>query len=99
MNSREIFTAVLDFADPPRVGMSMPDPYPNDLIHGRGACQASAPLEPRGNELKRWRDEWGVVWASLTDFDKGEVVAPAIEDWSDLNPVGWTASRFASRRL
>jgi len=85
MNSREIFTAVLDFADPPRVGMTMPDPYPNDLIHGRPACEASTPLEPRGNELKRWRDEWGVVWASLTDFDKGEVVAGAIADWSDLD--------------
>ena len=85
MNSRGIFTAVLDFDDPPRVGMAMPDPYPNDLIFGHPASEGRTALEPRGNELKRWRDEWGVVWASLTDFDKGEVVEGAIADWSDLD--------------
>jgi len=85
MNSRQIITAVLEFDDPPRVGMTMPDPYTNDLLHGRPAGEGGTPLEPRGNEFRRWRDEWGVVWASLTDFDQGEVVEGAIPDWSDLD--------------
>ena len=85
MNSREIIQAVLAGDNPARIGMTFPEPYPNDLLHGRPGGESSTPLEPVGNELKRWRDEWGVTWASLTDFDKGEVVAAAIEDWSQLD--------------
>lgn len=95
MNSREIFTAVLEFDNPPRVGMTMPGPYPNDVIHGRPGSASETPLEPQGNELKRWRDEWGVVWASLTDFDKGEVVAGALPQWSDLD--GYTPPDLGRR--
>ena len=87
MTSREIIKAVLRFERPPRIGMQLPDPYPNDFIFAgrKVAGYEHEQLEPQGNELRRWRDDWGVVWASLTDFDKGEVARGAIEDWADLD--------------
>ena len=84
MTSREIFEAVLTFAGPPRVGMSLPQPYPNDVTFAGRRGHPDEPLEPQGGELRRWRDEWGVTWASLTDYDKGEVVAGALPEWSHL---------------
>ena len=87
MTSREIIKRVLDFDAPVRIGMTLPDPYPNDFLRlGRTPAQgADTPLAPQGNEVSRRRDEWGVVWASLTDFDKGEVVEGPIKGWSDLD--------------
>jgi len=87
MTPREIFRAVLDFEGPPRIGMVLPSPYPCDRVGSgrRVASEADVQLEPRGNELRRWRDEWGMVWATLTDFDKGEVVEAAITDWEQLD--------------
>ncbi|MCD6304594.1 MAG: hypothetical protein J7M21_06495 [Planctomycetes bacterium] len=85
MTSREIFKAVLTFDHPPRIGMALPEPHPNDLLILSRRSAPPEPLEPRGGELRRWRDEWSVTWASLTRFDKGEVVAPAIADWADLD--------------
>ena len=77
--------AVLTFGGPERIGMTMPEPYPNDLLSAGRRGAGDEPVEPRGNELRRWRDEWGVTWASLTDYDKGEVVEAAVGDWSDLD--------------
>lgn len=87
MTSREIIKAVLTFAHPPRIGMTLPDPYPHDmLLAGQPATlQSPRPVPPQGNELRRWVDAWGVTWASLTEFDKGEVVAGALDDWSQLD--------------
>ncbi len=85
MTSREIFKAVLDFDNPPRVAMTLPEPYPNDVETFGRKHKPDETLEPQGNELRRWRDEWGVAWGSLTEFDKGEVVEPAISDWSELD--------------
>jgi len=85
MNCREIIQAVLTFAGPPRIGMQLPQPYPSDMIVGRRRARPDEPMAPRAGELRRWRDEWGVVWASLTEFDMGEVVEPAIADWSQLD--------------
>ncbi len=85
MTPREIFQATLDFAGPPRIAMMLGGRFPVDGIHGGRAASSARRLEPRGDELSRWKDEWGVTWASLTDFDKGEVVGAAIADWSDLD--------------
>jgi len=85
VTSREIIKAVLTFNRPPRIGMTLPQPYPNDMIIAGRQPDADTQLSPQGNELRRWADEWGVVWASLTEFDKGEVVAAAISDWSQLD--------------
>jgi len=65
--------------------MALGEGYPNDLFHQGRRGGGDEQLAPRGNELRRWRDEWGVTWASLTDFDKGEVVHGAIADWSELD--------------
>ncbi|MDP6544838.1 MAG: uroporphyrinogen decarboxylase family protein [Phycisphaerae bacterium] len=85
MTRRDVFKAVITFDDPPRIGMSMPEPYGDDMLVCEWGGQIEEPVEPQGSELKRWRDAWGCAWASLTDHDKGEVVLGAIEDWSDLD--------------
>lgn len=85
MTLREIIKAVLDFDNPPRIGMKLPEPYPNDFVSGSRPTGTPVQIEPQGNEVHRWRDEWGVTWASLTEFDQGEVMEGAIRDWSDLD--------------
>ena len=88
MTSREIIRRVLQFDSPPRIGLTLPEPYENDLLMcGISPAKDFIPpaLEPQGNELRRWGDEWGVVRASLTDYDIGEVVEGAITDWSQLD--------------
>ncbi|MFP3937435.1 MAG: uroporphyrinogen decarboxylase family protein [Phycisphaerae bacterium] len=82
---REIFDSVLTFADPPRIGFALPQPYPNDTVHAGRRRPVDRTVTPAPGELRRWVDEWGCTWASLTEFDKGEVVEPAITDWSDLD--------------
>ena len=85
MTSRELIKAVLEFQDPPRVGMFMPPPYVNDHVSCGRTGRPDQPLEPLGNETRRWKDEWGNIWATLTHHDKGEVVQGAIDDWSHLD--------------
>lgn len=88
MTSREIIRRVIEFDSPPRIGLALPEPYDNDLLScGISPAENFSPLahKTQGNELRRWEDEWGVVWASLTDYDKGEVMEAAITDWSQLD--------------
>ena len=85
MTSREIVRAVLEFKDPPRIAMFLPDPHPNDFHFFMWKVRENEPLQPQGSEVRRWKDEWGVTWASLTDYDAGEAVVPAIRDWADLD--------------
>ena len=88
MTSREIIRRVIEFDRPPRIGLTLPEPYGNDIM----GCVPDPPPgwtppehAPLGNERWRREDEWGNVWASLTDYDKGEVVQGAIADWSQLD--------------
>lgn len=88
MTSREIIRRVIGFDSPPRIGLALPEPYTNDLFSfsGSAAKDFVPPVHrPQGNEFRRWEDEWGIVWASLTDYDKGEVVDGAIAEWSQLD--------------
>ena len=85
MTGREIYEAAITFSSPPRIAMALPAPYPNDTIVAGWSGPADTALQPQGGELRRWRDCWGVVRASLTDYDKGEVVEPAIREWSALD--------------
>ncbi len=88
MTSREIIRRVLNFDSPPRIGLALPEPYVNDLFwfwHPAAKDFVPPVHQPQGNELRRWEDEWGVVWASLTEYDKGEVAEGAITDWSQLD--------------
>jgi hypothetical protein len=83
---RDVFRAAITFQNPPRIGYALPEPYPNDTVHaGRRSPEPNRPLEPLSHERRRWVDEWGCTWASLTEFDKGEVVEPAIAEWDDLD--------------
>ena len=84
MTSREIFLSTITFQGPPRCAMVLPEPYPRDTIWGRRVGKEQTNLPPQGNEYARWIDEWGNTWASLTSYDKGEVVQGAITDWSQL---------------
>jgi hypothetical protein len=87
MTSRQIVIDTLLFRNPPRVAMALPAPYPNDMCHGSRSVEGyrDPQLPPQGNEARRWKDEWGCTWATLTNFDKGEVVEGAIADWSQLD--------------
>ncbi|MCL2701302.1 MAG: hypothetical protein FWE88_06370 [Phycisphaerae bacterium] len=87
MTSREIFKAVLEFNNPPRIGMTLPAPYPSDLhwVSRKPARVEDVELTPVGGEIRRWKDNWGNTWATLTTFDKGEVVEGAVTDWSQLD--------------
>jgi len=85
LTSREIIRAVLEFDRPPRIGMTLPEPYPNDFLRGRWRRPPEQELPPKGNEFRRWRDEWGVIWATLSKFIRGEPVEAAVPDWADLD--------------
>jgi uroporphyrinogen decarboxylase len=65
--------------------MVLPLPYPRDAVFARRIGADDEKLPPASAQLRRWRDEWGATWASLTEFDKGEVVEPTIADWSQLD--------------
>lgn len=87
MTSREIIQRVLRHDHPPRIGLTLPAPYPDDLMFKNIAPPAGwvEPVLPSApGEHRRWKDEWGSTWASLWDFIGGEVVEPAISDWSQL---------------
>jgi hypothetical protein len=87
MTPRDIIRSVLTFDSPPRIGLCLPDPYPNDVVQGWRHVDGrrDEELPPQGNEKRRWKDEWGNTWATLTSFDKGEVIEGAIVDWSQLD--------------
>lgn len=97
MTPREILRRVLMFEDAPRIGLGIGGKYPDDMIHAGGSWQRQHPAQPQGNEIRRWVDEWGVTWASLTEFDKGEVVAGAIEHWDQLDR--WKAPNLSNPAL
>jgi hypothetical protein len=87
MNSREIILANLEHNDAPRCGMNFGNGRLNDFLgSGVGA--------PAGYTQKRWTegnkeyydDIWGNLWMRMVDgCQAGEVVKPAIEDWSQLD--------------
>ena len=49
MTSREIMKAVLTFDHPPRIGMTFPKPYPNDLLWG-----IASPSCPTRRRCRPW---------------------------------------------
>jgi len=94
MTGRDIIRRVIRFDRPERIGLALPDPYPNDLV---GAGPALPP-EERGvpwHEVGagRWEmvDEWGNTWGRLEGISKGEVIRPALPDWAALDRLRWPA--------
>lgn len=89
MNSREIILANLNHENPPRCGMCFHGGRLCDFVH------AGVAPDP-GFEQKKWvegnieyyDDEWGNLWGRMLDgCMKGEIIKPALEDWSQLDSL------------
>jgi len=89
MNSREIVRRTITFEDPERIGMSLPDPYPNDFCFSAVAPDPGHPPTDWRKAESGWErtDEWGNTWARIEGFSKGEVARGAIEDWDQLDEI------------
>jgi len=86
MNSREIVQRTLDYAYPPRVAASFPDPLWNDFTHMHYVLEGYSPeWRDVGNGRQEYVDEWGNVWARLDRTSKGEVSRGVLEEWRDLD--------------
>ena len=87
MTPREIVLRTIEFRQPERIALSLPEPYPNDIAWaGIGPDPGWKPSRNFSPEKGRmWEDEWGNVWAATTDFYQGEVVQGALQDWSELD--------------
>lgn len=86
MTSREIVFRTIEFREPERIALSLPEPHPNDIAWGNTSpdpeWRPKRTFPPE--EGRKWEDEWGNVWAATTDFYQGEVAEGAIQDWSQL---------------
>lgn len=86
MTGREIVERAINFDRPPRVAMSLPEPYPNDIV--TTACGPHPDfVEKRWTEGDNecWTDEWGCTWCRIGGISKGEVVGGAIDHWDQLD--------------
>ena len=88
MNSRERIKRCINFENPDRCPMTLPDPYPHDL------CNGDYTPDPDWNPwrtwetvdgVRQWEDEWHNVWRCLPTTTVGEVLEGVIKDWSDLD--------------
>lgn len=86
MTGREIIRRTVHFDRPERIGMTLPEPYPNDVASW-GALRHPDFREKRWTEgdAEFWTDEWGCTWCRLGGISKGEVTGGAIEDWDQLD--------------
>ncbi len=90
MTAREIVLKTLTFANPERVAMALPPPYPHDFCWA-GLSDDPAHPETGWVEVKpgRWEhtDEWGNTWARIEGFSKGEVCRGVLEAWDRLDQM------------
>lgn len=92
MTSREIIRRVLSYDQPPRIGFTY-GPWRGQSRLNDLAGVSPGPalgfddkrrLDGEGGE--QWVDEWGCTWRRIAGHtDKGEVVAPAIAAWDQLD--------------
>jgi hypothetical protein len=104
MEAREIVIRSLSFAGAPRIPMTLPGPYPHDVL------SADIDRDPEWKPKRtwqpergaRWEDEWGNVWARLNNAHNGEVAEGALRDWADADsyvmPALCKPSRYESAR-
>ncbi len=87
MTPRQIVLQTIRFEGPERIAMSLPEPYPNDVVFGSlepdPEWKPSQTFTPEKGAM--WEDEWGNVWARLDDSSKGLVVQGALQHWSQLD--------------
>ncbi len=96
LTSRERVIAAIEFKGPDRVPVHhfafpgafwrhgeklvklLNEEFPDDF-----GSRFSIPPKPEGDELiRRYTDEWGSEWVMRMDYTIGEVVKPALDDWS-----------------
>ncbi|NIA22149.1 MAG: hypothetical protein GWP05_09355 [Anaerolineaceae bacterium] len=85
MTGREIVRQAVHFENPERIGMTLPEPYPNDTASWGGLERPD--FEPQRwseGDAEYWIDEWGCTWARL-GVGKGEVTGAAIDQWDRLD--------------
>ena len=87
MTSREIVLANLNHEGPARPGMTFDNGRLNDSVHaglgGPNGCTHKRWIE---GQMEYYDDQWGNLWMRMKDgCAKGEVVKPAITDWSQLD--------------
>jgi len=87
LTSRERVKRCINFQNPDRCPMNLPEPYPRDI------CGAGISADPEwkpwrtwdlGPEAKQWEDEWHNVWKCLPNTSRGEVIEGVIKDWSEV---------------
>ena len=86
MTSRERVKRSINFHNPDRCPMSLPEPYPNDIC-GTGITEDPEWKPWRTWEMedcKQWEDEWHNVWKCLPNTTRGQVIGGVIKDWSEV---------------
>lgn len=88
MTSRERVIRCINFDNPDKCPMSLPNPYPNDIaacgLGGDPDWKPKRTWDLPENEGKQWEDEWGNIWKRLPTTTGGEVIEGAIQDWSQI---------------
>jgi len=89
MTPREIILANLEHANPDRPGMGFSGDRMNDFTGcGMGPSSTYTPKRWVEGKFEYYDDEWGNLWRRMKEGCKGgEVVKPAIEDWSQLDQL------------
>jgi hypothetical protein len=77
MSGREIVRRTIQFANPARLALDLPDEYGSDIAWV-DMCP-SPDARPRSG-----RDEWGALWANIGVSNLGEVQEFPLKRWSDL---------------
>ena len=79
MNSREVVLRTIEFRNPDRLAVSLPDEYGNDIF---GAGMSPSPdARPSGVSAT---DEWGCEWENLGISRLGEVRGFPLATWDDM---------------
>ena len=86
MTPREIIIANLEHAGPERPGMTFSGDRLNDMTGcGLGGSETYEPKRWTEGNVEYYDDEWGNLWYRAVDGSAaGEVLEPAIKDWSQL---------------
>jgi len=80
MNAKERVKRAIHFGTPDRVPNHLPEPWPSDIVW----------IFPKGKDIsteirdgKTYRlSEWSSWWHVVSEQNMGEVVKPAVEEWS-----------------
>ena len=99
MTGKEIIKRIINHDNPPRIGMSFSEPWPNDIQVVPGVCYRPESLPQQFREWGRYPelvsqvpwfdgevrlDDYGNIYGRLNQMTKGECVKGALDDWSKL---------------